>query len=136
MIAIMNPSPKGGGSSLRDGVAAPNFDNTSVFSTAISRSTAMLLEISASVGAATPSRIVLLLQKQTKRAVAAAAVASYRLPANESSLAGTLRYATLAGVCNSTPPPTTQKDRGGSLLRVRYAHSTNTKAWGLKSANE
>ena len=99
-----------GGSSLRDRVALLPFDNTSVFSIAINHSTLVLMVNKyATVRRATRSRIVLLSRKQTNRALAAAAVASYRPPANASSLAGTLRYATLAGVCNSTTPPTTQK---------------------------
>jgi hypothetical protein len=87
-------------------------------------------------GRATPSRIFFLLQKQNNRSVAAAAVASYRPPANASSLAGTLRYATPAGACYSTPPPPRKMNRGGTLLRVRYAHSSNAKELGLRLENE
>ena len=107
----VNQDTKSGGSSLRDGVALLPFDNTSVFSIAITHSTSVLLvDKYATGGRATPSRIVLLLQKQNNRSVAAAAVASYRPPANASSLAGTLLYATPAGACYSTPPATTQNE--------------------------
>ena len=111
MISIMETKTKGGGSSRRDGVALPHFDNTPVFSIAIIQSTSvLLLDVYATGGRATPSRIVFLSQKQNNRFVAAAVVASYRPPANASSLAGTLRYATPAGACYSTPPPTTQNE--------------------------
>ena len=111
MTMRVKQNMKSGGSSLRDGVALPHCDNTSVFSFAINNSTSVLLvDKYATGGRATPSRIVLLLQKQNNRSVAAAAIASYRPPANASSLAGTLLYATHAGACNSTSPPTTKNN--------------------------
>jgi hypothetical protein len=118
----------GGGSFLRNRVAEVPSENTSVFSAAFTLSTSVLRgENYASGTSATRSQIVLLSRKQTNRALAAAAVASYRPPHNENPLGGTLLYATLAGVCISTPPPTTPNDRGGTLLRIRSAHSQSPK---------